>query len=382
MGKEEKVAKEKDEIPKIGPQSITRSSKKSRTSVIVDLDQITPRSSSSSKSFLSPSKRGLEKFKNVKKATTSLQKTMSSSHHQEGKVQKTPEGLPSTSTANKPVASSSTASEDAMEWEPTESEVLNSVHQLRKSSSLPRTQITDIRYLHTSRLPVKQNNLLKTVVLHVVIDTNVFLSHLPVVKTLVDEDSCQNKVQIFVPWMVLQELDLIKTKAEHKNKLEVMARKAAMFINIQTSILKNPCFRIQTLSEYNSCINLSSDENADDKILQWCINLKKEIQENILLLSNDIIFSAKASANGIQAMLSQDFVDQLPQLLGAHPRTSGDETNASSSPILDNNLIIPHTSSSQVLPEEKTNIDRILPSKFLFQFEELILIPFSQVCLL
>jgi rRNA-processing protein FCF1 len=378
MGKEEKVAKEKDVIPKIRPQSITRSSKKSRTSVIVDLDQIIPRSPSSFKSSLSPSKRGLEKFKNVKKATTSLQKTTLSSHHQEGKVQKMPAGLPSTSTANKPVASSSTASEDAMEWEPTESEVLNSVHQLRKNSSLPQTQITDIRYLHTSRLPVKQNNLIKTVVLHVVIDTNIFLSHLPVVKTLV-EDSCQNKVQIFVPWMVLQELDLIKTKAEHKNKLEVMARKAAMFINIQTSILKNPCFRIQTLSEYNSCINLSSDENADDKILQWCINLKKEIQENILLLSNDIIFSAKASANGIQAMLSQDFVDQLPQLLTTHSRPSEAETNTSSSPVLDDSHAIPNTSTSQVLTEEKSNTDRVLPSKFLFQFEELVNIPFSQV---
>ena len=376
MGKEDKVSKEKDEIPKIKPQSIIRSVKKSRTSVVINLDHVTPaRSSLSSNSSLSTPKRGLEKCRNLKKrVATSPRKTQISSNQHERNLQKPP-----TSTANKskPVASTSTASEDAMEWEPTESEVLTSVHQLRKDPSFSQTQITDILYLQ-ARLPVKKNDLLKNVILHVVIDTNIFLSHLPVVKTLV-EDSCQNKVQILVPWMVLQELDLIKTKAEHKNKLEVMARKAAMFINIQTSILKNPYFRIQTLSEYKSCINLNSDENADDKILQWCVNLKNEIQENILLLSNDIIFSAKASANGIQAMLSQDFVDQLPQLLTTHSRPSEAETNTSSSPVLDDSHAIPNTSTSQVLTEEKSNTDRVLPSKFLFQYEELVNIPFSQV---
>jgi len=378
MGKEEKVSKEKDEIPKIKPRSIIRSVKKSRTSVVINLDQVTPaRSSLSSNSSLSTPKRGLEKCRNLKKrVATSPRKTQTSSNQHERNLQEPP----TTSTANKskPVASTSTASEDnAMEWEPTESEVLTSVHQLRKDPSLSQTQITDICHLQ-ARLPVTKNGLLKNVILHVVIDTNIFLSHLPVVKTLV-EDSCQNKVQILVPWMVLQELDLIKTKAEHKNKLEVMARKAAMFINIQTSILKNPYFRIQTLSEYKSCINLNSDENADDKILQWCINLKNEMQENILLLSNDIIFSAKASANGIQAMLSQDFVDQLPQLLTTHSRPLEAETNTSSSPVLDYSHAIPNTSTSQVLTEEKSNADRVLPSKFLFQFEELVNIPFSQV---
>ena len=78
-------------------------------------------------------------------------------------------------------------------------------------------------------------------------------------------------------------------------------------------------------------------------------------------------------------MLSQDFVDQLPQLLTTHSRPSEAETNTSSSPVLDDSHAIPNTSTSQVLTEEKSNTDRVLPSKFLFQFEELVNIPFSQV---
>lgn len=197
--------------------------------------------------------------------------------------------------------------EDVMEWEPTEKEVIDTLLELRKDFSA-RTTYSCITN-STQNLGESSN-----AAAHIVIDTNIFLSHLLIVKMLIeDEEFCSN-VQILVPWMVLQELDFMKTSRQNKVNLETVARKAATFILEQIN-KKNPFFRSQTLSEFKSCINLLPDENADDKILQWCLYLKKEIMSDIILLSNDILFCAKASANGIQPMQSTNFIQLLRQTL-------------------------------------------------------------------
>ena len=369
MGKEEKSSKE-ESVPKIKSiKSIARPPKKTKSS----LDKI-PSSCLPTTSITNTlvRKRGFQNLKKTSARSPPKAAIKGNQKIQDGKAHKSVTGNNKTTT--------STYSEDGMEWEEiSETEVLDSVNQLRKSTSSLQTQITDICHLQAN-LPVQQNKLLSSVILHVVIDTNIFLSHLVVVKQLVENKESNSKIQLYVPWMVLQELDLIKTKTEHKNKLEVMARKAAMFINIQTSILKNPFFRIQTLSEYKSSINQQSDENADDKILLWCLDLKKELQGKICLLSNDIIFSAKASANGIQSMLSQDFVDQLPHMLSPPRKRESTVQGGTSTADSNSTNTVRNSTGREVLPEENT--DRVLPSRFLFQFEELTVVPLTQVHLL
>ena len=275
-----------------------------------------------------------------------------------------------------PPSTSSNSIEDAMEWEPvTEKEIIDTLHEIRKDFST-RTTLHPIVNLTKKIESV-------TSAVRVVVDTNIFLSHLPIVQMLVEKEEFCSKVQILVPWMVLQELDFMKTKRENKVKLEILARKAGTFIYEQR---KNAFFRVQTIDEFKSCINLLPDENADDKILQWCLSLEKEIG-SITLLSNDILFCAKASANGIQPFQSENFMQKLPELIAqSTPRQQScasspnpcvkdlrytSETSSSKTPSIPS-----HLAYQQERPKEP---EVICAAIFLQQFEESIVDSLSQV---
>jgi len=221
-----------------------------------------------------------------------------------------------------------TETEDVMEWEPSESEVVITLHNLRQDSSL-------LKHSGKTIIPSSLNKCGSSLdaVLHVIVDTNIFLSHLPTVEMLLNIGSSEKNIQIYIPWMVLQELDYMKTKNEKKNSIEILARKAALFLFEQIK-KKNPRVRIQTLDEFKNCINLLSDEN-DDKILEWCLYLQKERQCKMILLSNDIMFCAKASASGVESMPKEEFIKNLPQMLDSTtPITQGN-------PVIEsNNLVV------------------------------------------
>lgn len=182
----------------------------------------------------------------------------------------------------------------------------------------------------------------------------------------------------------------MKTKREDKVKLELLARKAAAFINEQVTGKKNSIFRIQTLDEFKSCINLLPDENADDKILQWCLKLHKEMKDvDVFLLSNDIIFCAKASACGIRALQSEQFKKQLPQLLADLSDPSPAEVTSPAKIDISSDSI-PSSSSSEssvqqsyanvvVEPKAQRQPEEHLDDghSFLHEFERILLDPLS-----
>jgi rRNA-processing protein FCF1 len=369
MGKE-KNSKEGNP-PKIKDKSIVQKKKKLKTTAT--LLNNNGSNSDGLRSLISSERPSPSKQQ--KCVTSSQHKSRSPKFHHNSEPQKTPENL------NEKPSTSSTG-EDVMDWEPiTEKEVIDTLHEIRRDFTTRTT-------FHPIASPSEKFSSITSAsaaLHHVVIDTNIFLLHLPIVQMLVEKEEFCSKVQILVPWMVLQELDFMKTNRENKVKLEIMARKAGTFIFEQIS-KKNAFFRTQTLEEFKSCINLLPDENADDKILQWCLYLKKEIGSDITLLSNDILFCAKASANGIQPFQSDNFIQQLPLHIVQKPPCV--------SPLIPNNCVsvtdlkpIPEVSSSQTpsTPNHQAyqecfkEKELICATTFLQQFEKSIVDSFSQV---
>lgn len=257
--------------------------------------------------------------------------------------------------------------DDTMEWEPSENEILSTLHSIRRDS---------FHQKHSGKtiIPNSLNKCYSSseAVLHVIVDTNILLSHLPIVKMLLEKCESGKKIQIYIPWMVLQELDYMKTKNEKKNSIEILARKAASFLFEQIKN-KNSSFRIQTLDEFKNCISLLSDEN-DDKILEWCLCLQKEGQCKMILLSNDIMFCAKASASGIESMPKEQFVENLPQFLD--PPTSPIPVN----PVAENMKTVTENHPIVKRKIEETRIfDIDITSSFLLQFKQLMQVPLSHV---
>ena len=322
---------------------------------------------------------GLGSFTSSGSSTRSLSKHQkcSTSHHKSRSLKYNKKSGPLKTPENVNEIPTSSTSEDAMEWEPiTEKEIIDTLHEIRRDFSTKTT-------FHPIASSTEKFKSISSAALHVVIDTNIFLSHLPIVQMLVEKEEFCSKVQILVPWMVLQELDFMKTNRENKVKLEILARKAGTFIFEQIS-KKNVFFRTQTLEEFKSCMNLLPDENADDKILQWCLNLKKEIGSDITLLSNDILFCAKASANGIQPFQSENFIQQLPlYIVQKPPCVSALNPNSCMKDLKP----IPETFSSKTpsTPNHRAHQERlkekefICATTFLQQFEEFIVDSFSQV---
>lgn len=278
---------------------------------------------------------------------------------------------------NKPSTSSNNC-EDVMEWEPTETEIIETLHEIRREFPADSTFKIFPGSSH------QQLNPSTSVLVHVVIDTNIFLAHLQTVKMLVESKKVCSKVQIYIPWMVLQELDYMKTNRGNKVKLELFARKAASFIFEQINN-KNPFFRVQTLDEFKSCISLLTDESADDKILQWCLQLKKEISADITLLSNDILFCAKASACGIQTFQSDKFTQQLPQLLIEKSTNSTSLSVTNKAIVIDSKNHLNNPASNQAVAstyQEEQHFEKkgtINADVFLQEYEECLVVSLSQV---
>lgn len=286
---------------------------------------------------------------------------------------------------NKDVANSnnnpsiSNDSEDAMEWEPTEVEVVHTLQQIRKENTRLSVN-TILKSTPNSKWTTSAN-------VHVVLDTNIFLSHLTSLKEWMANKAICTKVQLYVPWMVLQELDYLKSnKASDKLKLETVVRKAASFIFEQINN-KNALFRIQTLDEFKNCINLLPGENADDKILQWCLQLKKELNFDIKLLSNDVLFCAKSAACGIQAFQFENFLKNLPEILASVPilpplcpSTSIEQKLKENKKVLENARREAPSMQKQHDKEDVTTLEA--STTFLLQFEDCVLNPFSQVIIL
>lgn len=109
-----------------------------------------------------------------------------------------------------------------------------------------------------------------------------------------------------VPYMVLQELDKLKMVSRAKN-VSVLARKAIRYIDEQFNS-KNIKFQGQSAIDHNR--SLIEIDSADDRILNCCLQLKSSV-ERVILLSNDINLTNKATVSGVESVTAK----QIKQLL-------------------------------------------------------------------
>ncbi|KAJ2762572.1 hypothetical protein H4S06_000585 [Coemansia sp. BCRC 34490] len=134
----------------------------------------------------------------------------------------------------------------------------------------------------------------------VVIDTNFFIDHLPLISKLADLAGI-NGVLIAVPWVVIQELDGLKMSSkssgsqgwlDSSDSVGAVARSSSRFLE---SVLEqnNSPFVFQKRSEY-----LQYEEVNDDKILDCCLYFCKEFGLPVVVLTKDRNLSIKARVNG------------------------------------------------------------------------------------
>ncbi|KAG2173245.1 hypothetical protein INT43_004619 [Umbelopsis isabellina] len=137
----------------------------------------------------------------------------------------------------------------------------------------------------------------------IVVDTNILISHQDHLKSLIADieqrDSC---LTIIVPWVVLEELDLLKSRRDGPRS-QVADRAQGAIIFIQKILArKSPALKGQKVSE-------SADTNAydnDDRILDCCRYFAKSANHRVVLYSNDRNLCNKCMVHHIDSYGSVD----------------------------------------------------------------------------
>ncbi|CAO1388406.1 unnamed protein product [Diamesa tonsa] len=186
--------------------------------------------------------------------------------------------------------------DDKMDWEEIPSEkVVEKVQNVRNNPDM--SSMSSNNKVRTSHRNVQHSE----DHFYCVIDTNVFLSNLDVIKTMVGRIYKNiGKAVVYVPYMVLNELDKIKTYGDN---LARHAQRAIKVINDNMKI-KNPHFCAQSATDQMRIIQIQC---GDDLILNACLQINN-ITPKVLLLSNDINLRNKAHANHICCMSRDEFV--------------------------------------------------------------------------
>lgn len=134
-----------------------------------------------------------------------------------------------------------------------------------------------------------------------VLDTNIFLSHLKGVEKLLAKSFVFiGQPILIVPYIVLQELDRIKHREQGK-PLSVAASHSIRFLNER---LKQRDPRVKGQSTIEAANPIIPIDNPDDNIVNCCLQLRQIIsgyRTELMLLSNDVNLRNKALVNGVQA---------------------------------------------------------------------------------
>ncbi|RHZ58182.1 hypothetical protein Glove_375g14 [Diversispora epigaea] len=136
---------------------------------------------------------------------------------------------------------------------------------------------------------------------YVVVDTNFLISHLAFLKKIIMEHAKESKLFVIIPWIVLQELDGLKSRPSKiydspKNSqpnLQKLAENAIYFLH-SCLIDKLNGIRGQRLDE-----KLEKHDSNDDKILDCCRYFHKTTSSPIILLSNDKNLCVKAMVHDL-----------------------------------------------------------------------------------
>ncbi|KAK9885932.1 hypothetical protein WA026_013810 [Henosepilachna vigintioctopunctata] len=139
--------------------------------------------------------------------------------------------------------------------------------------------------------------------LYIVVDTNIFLYDLHILKDMVScESSGRTKFILYVPWMVLTELDFMKDDKNTAKSLKRNVTDAVAFIN-KTLTEGGRKLIGQNIFEAEQQKHIG--KSPDDKIVSCCIQLKQNNQ-NVILLSNDVNLKNKLLVNEIPAFSSRE----------------------------------------------------------------------------
>jgi rRNA-processing protein FCF1 len=204
---------------------------------------------------------------------------------------------------------------EPMDWEEIpEEKILQEISEIRRINS-----VDDV----LSEPPTKRHFSLMDADFYVVVDTNVLLSNIDFVEEIrgkmfkgESEDfsplpvnfkttspiSDIGKATIYLPYIVLDELDRLKTREE---KVAKLARRSITFI--ETCFNQKDAFFVGQSATESVKKHLIPISSGDDEILNCCLQIK-EITKKVLLLSNDKNLRNKAFVNRITS-LSRDMMN-------------------------------------------------------------------------
>jgi len=201
------------------------------------------------------------------------------------------------------VASSFYENDDMeMDWESIPDElVISDIHSIRADTTLiDETVPMDVDMDQEGLHHIEKE--LTTSVVHLVIDTNVLISHLVIVKDLVTSKIKGMRVKLVIPWQVLRELDHLKNRDANK-----VAQKARMASNYLLAISSSNEKTIYFQSRREELLEVENFlvEIPDDQILKCCLQLQSR-SHNVVLLTNDQNLRLKCTACKIVAASCQE----------------------------------------------------------------------------
>ncbi|KAL2089468.1 hypothetical protein ACEWY4_014156 [Coilia grayii] len=148
----------------------------------------------------------------------------------------------------------------------------------------------------------------------IVMDTNILLSHLDVVKKIRSHGlGALGFPTVLIPWVVLQELDAIKN-GKLTNAGERRATPAVHYIY---SCLKNQEPRLwgQSMQQASQALCGLQTENNDDRVLQCCLQYQKLCPKSgLILCTNDKNLCSKAVLSGVRALSKADLMQEVDRL--------------------------------------------------------------------
>ncbi|CAH1980388.1 unnamed protein product [Acanthoscelides obtectus] len=150
----------------------------------------------------------------------------------------------------------------------------------------------------------------------IVVDTNIFISHLSKLKEIVSMKVKGNiRPIVHIPWMVIQELDYMKDTCS-KDKLKRNIVNSVHFINKGLQE-KDPRIIGQTVREVERQKHIGS--SPDDKIISCCMQVSEKY-DTVILLSNDMNLKNKALINSITACSIQEIESKISDILANNKR--------------------------------------------------------------
>ena len=178
--------------------------------------------------------------------------------------------------------------EESMDWED-----INVENLLKVSKSVRSNTTVEIIEQENASSNTSDDNIEGEIV---VVDTNIFLSALPLLETM------RKMTRLYVAWQVLQELDRHKTGEE----LGKRARAAVRWIR---NNMEGDRVRGQSVKHhFKSAREQFPGEKCepDDRIIATCLQLRKEGASPVVLMTEDINLANKAVSNGMRAVQTKE----------------------------------------------------------------------------